>query len=325
MIIDFEHHYTPYEIWKQRGGKKGEVVRIFSPEGKEIRPLYDVDYDIPRHLKVMDMAGIDMAVLAKSLDTFEEAKIYNDSCAEAVKTYPKRLVGFACGLPLGGKRALDEVERAVKDLGLKGVTIRPQIEGKPLDSREMWPFYEKISKLDVPIFVHVSLAAQGFNACDAPYDLNRTIVREFDLILATSRICLGGVLETFPDLKFIIAHFGGGISSMKERLDRYVSYWKEKFWNGKPLIREPYAERFNEHFNKLYFNMAGREIGVCTVKCALTNISPKRLLFATDYPPNFVDDPEGMKAYIQAIRNLDLDKESIDGMLGMNGAQLLRL
>jgi len=45
--------------------------------------------------------------------------------------------------------------------GLKGVTIRPQIEGKPLDSREMWPFYEKISKLDVPIFVHVSLAAQG--------------------------------------------------------------------------------------------------------------------------------------------------------------------
>ena len=325
MIIDFEHHYTPYEIWKQRGGKKGEVVRIFSPEGKEIRPLYDVDYDIPRHLKVMDMAGIDMAVLAKSLDTFEEAKIYNDSCAEAVKTYPKRLVGFACGLPLGGKRALDEVERAVKDLGLKGVTIRPQIEGKPLDSREMWPFYEKISKLDVPIFVHVSLAAEGFNACDAPYDLNRTIVREFDLILATSRICLGGVLETFPDLKFIIAHFGGGISSMKERLDRYVSYWKEKFWNGKPLIREPYAERFNEHFNKLYFNMAGREVGVCTVKCALTNISPKRLLFATDYPPNFVDDPEGMKAYIQAIRNLDLDKESIDGMLGMNGAQLLRL
>lgn len=205
------------------------------------------------------------------------------------------------------------------------MTIRPQVDRCPLDSPKMWPFYEKVSKLDVPIFVHVSVSADGFDACDAPYDLNRTIVREFDLILATTRICLGGVLEAFPDLKFIIAHFGGGISSMKERLDRYVSYWKEKFWNGKPLISEPYAEQFNEYFGKLYFNMAGREIGMDTVKCALTNISPKRLLFATDYPPNFVDDPDGMKAYIQAIRNLDLDKESIEGMLGMNGVKLLRL
>jgi predicted TIM-barrel fold metal-dependent hydrolase len=49
------------------------------------------------------------------------------------------------------------------------------------------------------------------------------------------------------------------------------------------------------------------------------------LLFATDYPPNFVDDPEGMKTYIEKIRELDLDKESIDAMLGTNGIQLLRL
>ena len=143
--------------------------------------------------------------------------------------------------------------------------------------------------------------------------------------MAATRICLGGVLEEFPDLTFIMAHFGGGISSVKERLDRYIGYWGAKFWNDKPLIREPYLERFNEHFGKLYFNMAGREIGMQTVRCALTNISPKRLLFGTDYPPNFVDDPEGMKTYIQAIRNLDLDKASIDAMLGNNGVELLGL
>jgi aminocarboxymuconate-semialdehyde decarboxylase len=325
MIIDFEHHYTPYEIWKRRGGKKGEVVRIFSPEGKEIRPLYDADYDIPLHLKYMDMAGIDMAVLAKSLDTLDDVKIYNDRCAEVVKQYPKRFIGFASSIPVGGKPVLDEVDRSIKDLGLKGITIRAQAEGHPLDSRDLWPFYERVSRLGVPIFVHVSLAPEGFDACNAPYDLNRTIVREFDLALATSRICLGGVLEEFPDLKFIIAHFGGGISSIKERLDRYVKYWGAKFWGGKPLISEPYAERFNEHFSKLYFNMAGREIGICAVKCALTNISPKRLLFATDYPPNFVDDPEGMKTYIAKIRELDLDKESINAILGTNGVQLLGL
>ena len=325
MIIDFEHHYTPLETWTKRGGKKGQVVRMFSPEGKEIRPLYDADHDIELHLKYMDMAGIDMAVLSKNLDNLEEAKLYNDSCAKVVRRHPKRLVGFANTLPLRGAAALDELDRAVQDLGMKGVTIRAQEDAHALDSRELWPFYEKVSRLKIPIFVHVSLAAPGFDACNAPYDLNRTVVREFDVALATARLCLGGVLEEFPDLKFIMAHFGGGISSIKERLDRYIDYWGAKFWNDKPLIREPYLERFNEHFGRLYFNMAGREIGLQSVQCALTNISPRRLLFGTDYPPNFVDDPLGMRQYIETIRKLDLDQGSIERILGGNGVELLGL
>lgn len=325
MVIDFEHHYTPYETWAKRGGKKGEVVRMFSPEGKEIRPLYDADHDIELHLKYMDMAGIDRAVLSKNLDDLEEARLYNESCAKVVRQYPKSLIGFGSTLPLRGPAALDEVDRAVGEFGMKGIAIRAQEDAHGLDSRELWPFYERISRLNVPIFVHVSLAAPGFDACNAPYDLNRTIVREFDVALATARICLGGVLEDFPDLKFIMAHFGGGISSIKERLDRYIGYWGARFWNGKPLIREPYLERFNEHFGKLYFNLAGREVGVQSLQCALTNISPKRLLFGTDYPPNFVDDPEGMKNYIAAVRKLDLDKSSIEGILGNNGKELLGL
>ena len=70
---------------------------------------------------------------------------------------------------------------------------------------------------------------------------------------------------------------------------------------------------------------AGREIGMATIKCALTNISPKRLLFATDYPPNFVDDPIGMKTYIEKIKQLNIDKESIEDMLSANGIELLGL
>jgi len=325
VVIDFEHHYTPLETWTKRGGKKGQVVRMFSPEGKEIRPLYDADHDIELHLKYMDMAGIDVAVLSKNLDNLEEAKLYNESCAKVVRQYPERLVGFANTLPLRGQPALDELDRAIQELGMRGVTIRAQEDAHALDSRELWPFYEKVSRLDIPIFVHVSLAAPGFDACDAPYDLNRTMVREFDVATAAARLCLGGVLEQFPDLKFIMAHFGGGISSIKERLDRYIGYWGAKFWNDKPLIREPYLERFNEHFGKLYFNLAGREIGMQSLQCALTNISPKRLLFGTDYPPNFVDDPHGMQQYIQAIRKLDLDENAIEGILGRNGATLLQL
>ena len=325
MVIDLEHHFTPYELWRKRGGKPGEIVRVFSPIGREIRPLDDASYDIQIHLKNMDIAGIDIAVLSQHANNLEEAKLINDEISKVAKKYPKRFTGFASGMPLIDKTSFEELDRAIHELGLIGIVIDPQPDGYFLDSHELWPFYEKVSRLEIPIFVHVSLAAEGFDACNAPYDLNRTLVREFGVILATTRLCLGGVLEEFPDLKFIMAHFGGGISSIKERIDRYVGYWGAKFWYGKPLIREPYLDRFNEHFNRLYFNMAGREIGINTIKCALTNISPKRLLFGTDYPPNFVDDPIGMRNYIEKIKELDMDKASIEAMLGTNAKGLLRL
>jgi aminocarboxymuconate-semialdehyde decarboxylase len=273
----------------------------------------------------MDIAGIDMAVLSGTTQNLEESKLFNDECSKLMQEYPKRFVAFANTMPLRGKPALDELDRAIKSLGLKGVTMGSQVEGEPVDSPKLWPFYEKVSKLDIPIFVHVAWAAGGFDACEAPYELNRTIVREFDLMQATARLCLGGVLENFPDLKFIVAHFGGGISAIKERIDRYLGYWGANFWHEKPLIAAPYPERFNEHFNKLYFNLAGREIGLDTLTCALTNISPRRLLFATDYPPNFTDDPIGMKTYIEKIKQLDMDEKMIEAILGGNGLKLLRL
>jgi len=326
MVIDCEHHLQPFEIWKKRGGKPGETTLMRAVDGRLIRPLDDATHDIQKHLKYMDIAGIDMAVLScTEVDSLDEAKIFNNHFADIVRQYPERFVAFAATLPLEGKPAFDELERAIKDLNLKGVLISAQVDGHFLDDRELWPFYEKVSELGIPIFVHPSLLASGFDACNAPYDLNRTLVREFDLALATARICLGGVLEDFPDLKFIIAHFGGGISSIKERLDRYVAYMKEKFWTGKPLISEPYAECFNKHFGKLYFNMAGREIGMDTVKCALTNISPGRLVFGTDYPPNFINDPIGTRTYIEKIRQLDIDKESIEAMLSANIIKLISI
>lgn len=326
MVIDLEHHLQPYEIWKKRGGKKGEIVWQRDANGVVIRPLDNATYDVQIHLKNMDAAGIDMAVLsAPTADSLEEAKVFNNHFAELSREYPKRFAGLASTLPLGGKPALEELERAIKDLHLKGVLMSGHVEGRSIDSRELWPFYKKMSEMDAAIFVHPSLAVPGFDACKAPYELNRTIAREFDLALATIRLCLGGVLEEFPNLKFIIAHFGGGISSIKERMDRYVQYLGEKFWSGKPLISAPYFEHFDEYFNRLYFNTAGREIGIQTMKCALTNISPKRLLFATDYPPNFVDDSIGMKTYIQKIRGLDLDKKSIDAILGKNAIELFHL
>jgi aminocarboxymuconate-semialdehyde decarboxylase len=187
----------------------------------------------------------------------------------------------------------------------------------------MWPFYEKVSELRIPIDVHITGSPAGFDALHAPYALYYVIAREFDMAASVLRVCLGGVLEEFPDLKLIMNHLGGGISSIIERLDAYSSYADQPGWSdfyfGKRLTSKPWRE----YFNKLYFNMAGREVGMEAVKCALTNISPKKLMFATDWPWNFDYEPEKVKQYVAEIRKLDLAKDDIEGMLGGNIARLL--
>ena len=320
MVVDWEHHYLPEELWLKKGGKKGERG-IFYEHGRPRGWLNPELYDVEEHLRVMDAVGIDVAVLSMAITTddtqiaLEECKVWDDRTAELLKKYPKRLVSLAPVPPLGGEKAFAELERAIGSLGLKGVIIRSQVNGLPLDSQELYPFYKRVSPLNVPIFIHVSGTPLGYDMLNAPYDLHRRIGREFDLITATTRIILSGVLEDFPDLTFVISHKGGGIAALRERIvSRFGS-------PGAPGLRIRMS--FDEYLSKLYFNLAGHHGGMDSVKCALTCISPSRLVFGTDYPQEFNEDPMNIKIYIENIKKLEMDDESKELMLGGNASRLL--
>jgi predicted TIM-barrel fold metal-dependent hydrolase len=323
MIIDLENHFSLEEQTVKGTFESGKICeRYWDQDGKVmIRQSQDASR-IEKYLQFMDDAGIDMAVLTNQSHKLEQHKKWHDICVKLVAEYPKRFTGLATLNPLGGKPALDELERAIKELGLKGVHIWTCNNGTYLDSKDMWPFYEKVSELGIPVDVHITGPAPGFDALQAPYALYYVIAREFDMAAAVLRVCLGGVLEEFPDLVLIMNHFGGGISSVMERLDVYTSYADRPGWpgfySGKRLISKPWRE----YFSKLYFNMAGREVGIEALKCALTNISPRKLLFGTDWPWNFDYEPEKVKQYVSEIRKLSLPEEDIEAMLGGNAARL---
>lgn len=323
MIIDWEHHYLPEELWLKKGGKGGERT-IFYEHGNPRGTLHPELYDVEEHLIMMDAVGIDIAVLSMAVSNdnaqiaLEECKVWDDRVAELIKKYPKRFVGLSPIHPLGGEETFAELERAIEVLGFKGVIIRSQANGLSMDSKELRPFYKKVSALNVPIFIHPSGVQLGFDILDAPYDLYRSLGRELDLIVATTRIILSGVLDDFPDLTFVISHKGGGIAALKERIE----YWFAA--PGAPGTRIRIS--FDEYFNRIYFDLAGHHGGMNSVKCALTSISPNRLVFATDYPQEFFgEDPLNIRTYIENIRKLDIDNDSKDLMLGRNASRLLGL
>lgn len=327
MIIDFEHHiYLPEQV-VPRKSKSGKITeRHWEEKGKLRIRIFEGASNVDRYLQFMDDAGIDVAVLTANSFTggLEQMKRWNNFCAEIVKDNPSRFVGFACVPPLGGKPVLEELERAVKELGMKGVHIWTRSNGCHLDDREMWPFYAKVAELNLPVDVHVTLEPSGLDAMHSSYGLYYVLAREFDMAISTLRLCLGGVLEDFPDLVFIMNHFGGGVSSVIDRLEAYMDYlgsgW-ESFYLDKPLISRPWKE----YWDKLYFNVAGREMGIASMKCALSNIKPERLVFGTDWPFNYDYRPQVVKSYVEEIRKLDLPAGSAEAILGSNAAKILGL
>jgi predicted TIM-barrel fold metal-dependent hydrolase len=157
----------------------------------------------------------------------------------------------------------------------------------------------------------------GYDVLEAPYELGRSVGREMDLMLATTRIILSGVLEDFPDLKFVMSHLGGGISAIKERIDYYFG---PRGMTG-TRMRMP----FQNYFEKIYFDLAGFAGGMNAVKCALTSIHPSRLVFGTDYPQNFLENPARIKDYIDNLKKFDLDEEGKKQIFGENARRLLGL
>jgi predicted TIM-barrel fold metal-dependent hydrolase len=328
MIVDVEQHAsTPDHPMMARGASQSGLYceRFRAEDGKMKVRTYASSAGSQERLQFMDEAGIDMAVLSTNpLQPPDQAQKWHEHYTRLVQQQPGRLAGLATIPPLGGQPALTELKRAVHDLGMKGVHICTRNEGLHLDSREMWPFYEKCADLRLPIDVHVTLEPPGYEGIQAPYALSYVMARELDMITETFRLCLGGVLEDFPDLVFIMNHFGGGISALLERLDAYLEYAGPGcpgLYRDKPLISRPWRS----YFNKLYFNMAGRELGIDTVKCALTNISPGKLMFGTDWPFNYDHAPQKAANYIQALNNLDLPRTDIEAMLGGTAARLFQL
>ena len=322
MVVDFQHHYVPVELAKKRGLYSDKTTYL-QEGGRRATTMHARLYDLDLQLKEMNEAGVDVSVLSCLLgwnaSSLDECRLINNDLAKVQAQYPGKFVGLAQAPVLEGKPAFQEIERAIRSLDLKGVTMTSQIQGHSLDSPELYGLYEKVCELDVPIFVHPALAPIGYDLLQ-DYDLPRVLGREVDLTVATTRLIAGGVLERFPDLKLVIAHFGGGIAAVKDRL------LAKGYRFG--TLKRPLAD----YFDMLYFDLAGFEGGLPALHCALQGIRPERLVFASDYPQDFTgvntDTGKGMrelKNYIDSIRSLPLGQKSIDAILGGIAIGLLKL
>jgi len=322
MVIDFQHHYIPMRLAQKRGLYSETGNTLLQEGGLPATTMHRRLYDLDFQLDEMAEAGVDLSVLSCLLGwsaPLDECRFINEDLAAIQEKYAGRFVGLAQAPILEGRSALEELRRAISDLGLKGVTITSQVGGLPLDSAKLYDFYEIVCALDVPVFVHPALVPIGYDYLK-DYDLPRVLGREVDLTVATTRLIAGGVFDRFPNLKIVMAHFGGGIAAVKDRLV------------AKGYRFGTLKKSFGEYYDMIYFDMAGFEGGMIALNCALQGIRPDRLVFASDYPQDFTgvntDTGKGMmelRNYVEVIRALPLIEDAKNKILGGTAAELLKL
>ncbi len=176
----------------------------------------------PGYQQIPSMVSPPLETMGDPAITPELAKYANDLMAETAVRHPDYFPGFVAALPMNNpEAAVREAERAVKTLGARGVQIFTNVNGKPLDLPEFMPLYERMAKLDYPIWLH---PARGFDFPD--YAVEKTSKHEiwwslgwpYETSAAILRLVFAGVLERWPKLKIITHHAGGMIPMMEGRL-----------------------------------------------------------------------------------------------------------
>jgi len=274
---------------------------------------------------VMHPQGLPDIASEKAVDLVRRG---NDEVAELVARYPDRFVAAIALLPMNDMdAALKEADRAIKDLGLRGVCIPTHVNDKPLDSPEFMPLYEKMCQYNLPIYTHPSTHFE-----DADYRTENTskykIYKVFGWPYATTvmmtRFVFSGILERYPNLKIVTHHCGAMVPYFVERIKEFYDVF---------LSDTPSSEKYRQWLTKApieYFKMFHNDTalygGTSALMCAYDFFGADHLLFATDFPAG--DTQVGSRNYrqtIDAIEQMDISDVEKKKIFEDNARSLLNL
>ena len=166
----------------------------------------------------MAAAGVDHAILsltspgtqAFSIETAREmATLSNDYLAEICRDNPKRFSGMASVGWEEADVAAKELDRCVKDLGLKGLMVNSHIKGHYLNEQQFWPILEACEALDVPLYLHPQTPNDDIISTFYEAGLDGSVFGfQVETSLHALKMITSGVFDRFPKLRMVLGHMG---------------------------------------------------------------------------------------------------------------------
>lgn len=289
---------------------------------REMIPSIGAQLSVPAaRIEYMDRMGVDVQGLATFVSEYfywtpgplgaELARMQNDKLAGAVAEYPDRYSLFGATVPLQDiDLAIAEMDRAVDDLGAKGLQIGGTIDGHNLDEPRFRPFWQAVAAKGVPVILHPSGYPEGERFTE--YFLTNCIGNPLETMVAATRMIFSGLFEELPELKLVLLHGGGYLPFYAARADHT--------WKVRPETRTSIPDHPPSHYVKqLYYDtMVFQPL---YVRHLIDVVGSDRVMLGTDYPFDMGEtDPVGLVDSIEGI-----DDAERNAIKGGNAARLFGL
>ena len=271
--------------------------------------------DLKQRFADMDKAKVDVHVLSLSqpMVSWGDADLahrlsraWNDAASAAHLMHPDRLLAFMALPMLDRDRALDELNRAAKLPGMRGVYLGTNIDGHDLDDPLFEPIYARIEKLDLPIFLH-PIQPTGGKRLDF-FLMHNALGFTFDTAIAACHLIFGGVLDRYPKLKVNLPHAGGVLPILIGRIDHAYRITGA----AKKIAHKPsaYLKRFS-------YDTITHSAPI--LDWVISQVGISRVMLGSDYC-----FPMGTDKPVQIVDKLDITARDRALILGGTAAKLLK-
>jgi aminocarboxymuconate-semialdehyde decarboxylase len=324
VIIDFHNHYYPPEYLEaiKAGGLR--VRMDYDSEGNP-RLHYPGDYNIlvPGHRdldfreRVLDEHGVNLQILTFTTPGvhYEEptqavrlARVVNDAFAREIAR--RKHFSALATLPLNDPKAsVQELERAMRELGLRGAMVFSNVNGTGLNNPAYMPLWEKADELSAVIYIHPAHPL-GVEAMEE-YWLMPLVGFLMDTTLAAGKLVFSGIVERFPRITWVLTHMGGAVPYLAERMDRGY----EAFADCRANIKDKpssYLKRF--YYDTVNFDNAAQRL-------AIEFAGIDHIVAGSDYPHQIGSIPK----MLSSIRNLPITEAERAMIFGGNAARIMGL
>ena len=308
LYIDAFNHILPkkYQAVLEQKVPNRDMSSNLSRYAETVPTLLDLD----ARFRLMDSVEGYMQVLTLAAPTVESV---------ASPEVAVDLCRFANDLDA----SLKEIDRAIRDLRLRGIQMYSDVNGMPLDAEALYPIYEKMERYNLPILIHPKRSPA---LPDYPGEENSRYRAWTKLgwpvasSMAMFRLVYGGVMERFPNLKIVTHHCGGVIPYLAGRME-----WNDDFNEmrmGHKDILFPHKPL--EYFRRMYYDTAnnGYPAGL---RCGMDFAGIGKLVFATDLPFCNQKGLRLIRDSIAAVDALDLAPGDRRKVFQSNAVDLFRL
>ncbi len=299
------------------------LAHFQSPETRAVNAKQEEDLktritNMDERLRHLDDMGLDQQLIMPPPPqcyytvpleiSIKAAQVLNDGLAEYVSRKPDRFVALGTVPMADGHEAAKELERAVTQLGFKGVQVLTNVAGNELSNPAYEPFWKKAEELGALVVIHPN----GFTHAERlqRFYFNNVIGNPLETTIALHYLIFDGVLERYPNLKILAAHGGGYLGAYWGRIDHA--------WGARSDCHGDLPNPPTSYLRKVYFDTV--VFTADQLESLVKTFGADRILMGTDYPFDMADyDP------VQHVVTATLDASQIEAICGGNAKRLLGL